>query len=83
MKSECFKHIKKRIEDEIDQVTKKHPDFGEVLYDKLSNFFEKNFTGIGILTFSKNHSHNSVYEKVFVDDDTVLFRRTRDFFCKE
>jgi len=66
-----------RLKKEIEDALKPFPLFREELFDKLYTFFRRYFTESGSIGFFFTPYHQSVYERVYTDDqDVVLFWKT-------
>lgn len=62
---------------DIDAAVAPFPTFREELFDKLYTFFSRYFSENGSLYFCHTPPHQSVYEKVYTDDqDVMLFWKT-------
>ncbi len=69
--------LKKKIEDALQPF----PNFREELFDKLYTFFRRYFTESGSLGFVFTPYHQSIYERVYTDEqDVILFWKTARFY---
>jgi len=67
-----------QLSKDIDAACKPFPkEFREELFDKLFDFFSRYFSESGSIYFRHTAPHQSVYEKVYTDDqDVMLFWKT-------
>ncbi len=65
------------LQQEINAALQPFPNFREELFDKLYTFFKRYFTESGSIGFFFTPYHQSVYERVYTDDqDVMLFWKT-------
>ena len=65
------------IQREVEEALKPFPHFREELFDKLYTFFKRYFTESGSIGFFFTPYHQSVYERVYTNEqDVVLFWKT-------
>lgn len=78
IKARYFERVMEpRLRKEIDEALKPFPAFQEELFDKLYSFFRRYFTESGSIGFFFTPYHQSVYERVYTDDqDVMLFWKT-------
>lgn len=74
IKARYFERVMEpRLRKEIDESIKPFPAFQEELFDKLYSFFRRYFTESGSIGFFFTPYHQSVYERVYTDDQDVMF----------
>ncbi len=78
MKAQYFEKVMRpAIEDEVNKALEPFSDFREELFDKLYTFFKRYFTESGSLGFFFTPYHQSVYERVYTNEqDVALFWKT-------
>ncbi|GBC92851.1 hypothetical protein HRbin15_01328 [bacterium HR15] len=78
IKARYFEQVMKPcLQKEIGEALQPFPDFREELFDKLYTFFKRYFTESGSIGFFFTPYHQSIYERVYTDDqDVILFWKT-------
>jgi len=78
MKAKYFEKVMMpAIQREVEEALRPFPEFREELFDKLYTFFKRYFTQSGSIGFLFTPYHQSVYERVYTNEqDVVLFWKT-------
>ncbi|GIW66617.1 MAG: site-specific DNA-methyltransferase [Candidatus Parcubacteria bacterium] len=75
------KVFKPKLEEKINEVLNKHPNFETELFEKFWTFFSRYFSESGSIYFVNTPSYHQIYEKIYSDkEDIVLFWKTRDLY---
>ena len=80
IKSDYFKHIKKKLESKIEKTFKSSNSENE-LYVKAFTFFDSFLNETGCPYFNKTEFYKNLYEKVYTNSsDTALFYKTSKLY---
>jgi len=78
VKSRYFREkVFPKLQEDIEGVLDRYPEFRDELFDKLYDFFHRYFSESGSIYFRHTRYPQSVYERVYTDDrDVMLFWKT-------
>ncbi|MGC8733602.1 MAG: DNA methyltransferase, partial [bacterium] len=75
------KVFKPKLEEKINEVLNKYPNFEEEIFEKLYTFFSRYFSESGSIYFVNTSFYHQIYERIYSDkEDVVLFWKTRDLY---
>ncbi|MGC8977677.1 MAG: site-specific DNA-methyltransferase, partial [Candidatus Ratteibacteria bacterium] len=75
------KVFKPKLEEKINEVLSKYPNFENELFEKLYTFFSRYFSESGSIYFVNTPSYHQIYERIYSDkEDVVLFYKTKDLY---
>ncbi|MEO0154667.1 MAG: site-specific DNA-methyltransferase [candidate division WOR-3 bacterium] len=75
------KVFKPKLEEKVNEVLNKYPNFETELFEKLYTFFSRYFSESGSIYFVNTPSYHQIYERIYTDrEDVILFWKTRDLY---
>lgn len=75
------KAFKPKLEEKVNEVLNKYPNFETELFEKFYTFFSRYFSESGSIYFVNTPVYHQIYEKIYTDkEDVILFWKTRDLY---